>query len=278
MRVALALGLVFACLVALSVATATAREIHVDNQRGNDHNDGRLLAGVVPRGGPVRSIKQALWLAEPHDHIIITNTGEPYRESLFLMGNRHSRSEHGPLVIEGNGATLDGTGTIRPDAWTWEREDIFSFRSAHLYYQQLFEGDRTLVRRSPPVPDGGPPVMAPRQWCLSAGKLFFCVEPGKLPQDYPLSCCRLDTGITLEYVRGVVIRNFVVRGFHYDGVRVVDSRDVRLQNITSRSNGRSGVSGRGSARVELLDCHWSENGSESILSEEFSQLRQTASP
>ena len=74
------------------------------------------------------------------------------------------------------------------------------------------------------------------------GWIYFCVEPGKLPQDYLLTYAKLSVGITLYKVDDVLIHNLTVQGFQLDGINAHDSTGpCRLIEVTARNNGRSGV-------------------------------------
>ena len=79
-------------------------------------------------GGPVQSLTRGLATAQPGDRIVMSNTGEPYRESVTLFGGRNSGQRSQPFVIEGNGATLDGSLPVPPKAWEHFAGDVFRFR------------------------------------------------------------------------------------------------------------------------------------------------------
>jgi hypothetical protein len=104
------------------------------------------------------------------------------------------------------------------------------------------------------------------------GKIYFRVEGDRLPADYELSCCGLQTGVTLYHVEGLLIRDLVVQGFQLDGVAVHDVvRKTRLEHVTSRANGKSGVSVRGASLVELDNCHLAFNGQSQLRVEDFAR-------
>ena len=107
-----------ACLLAVSllpVAAAAGRDIHVSNIAGDDTFTGRVSQSVAGRSGPVRTIGKALRLAQAGDRIVVANTGQPYRESISLVGTRRSGYSQQPFSIEGNGATLDGSVAVPPE-------------------------------------------------------------------------------------------------------------------------------------------------------------------
>jgi hypothetical protein len=260
--------------IVLGFATHTlARDIFVSNAAGDDRHDGRYQQAVLPGAGPVRSIAKALRLAAAGDRIVIQNTGQPYREALSLIGSRHGGSLRGPLVIEGNGATIDGSTPIADEAWTLLSDDVFACRPARLGQQQLFL-DGVAARRRPAVRESAnPPALAPLEWCFWRGQILFRVEPGRLPQEYLPSCCGLQTGITLYYVNDVLLRDLVVRGFGVDGIAVHDVvRETRLERISSQDNGLAGFSVRGASWVELDACSAAGNGQAQLRVEEFARV------
>jgi len=252
---------------------ASARDIFVSNFAGDDRHDGRAIQSVLPSGGPVRSIAKALRLAAAGDRIVIQNTGQPYRAALSLIGSRHGGSLRGPLVIEGNGATIDGSVPIADDAWSPLSDDVFSCRPARLGQQQLFLDGRAARQRPAVRESANPPTLAPLEWCFWRGQILFRVEPGRMPGDYLPSCCGLQTGITLYYVHDVLIRDLVVRGFSVDGVAVNDVvREARLERVACQDNGLAGFSARGASWIELDACSAAGNGQAQLRVEEFARV------
>ena len=227
---------------------------------------------LVPGTGPVRTIGKALRLAQAGDRIILDNTAEPYREALSLIGGRNSGAISGPLVIEGRGAVLDGTVPIPADEWEQFSGDLFAYRPARLGYQQLFLAARPAMRHPVANEAVQPPPLAPLEWCLWRGRILLRVEEGRLPDAYQASCCGLQTGITLYYVHNVLIRDLVVQGFAVDGIAVHDVvGDTRLERVTSRDNGMSGVSVRGASWLEMDQCKLLGNGQSQLRVENFAR-------
>jgi hypothetical protein len=259
--------------VVLRCAGAPARDIHVSNVAGDDRRDGRFADARVVAGGPVRTISKALRLAAAGDRILVEKTAEPYHETLALVGSRHGGNVVRPLVIEGGGATLDGSVAIPADQWEYVAGNIYAYQPARMGHQQLFLGGRALPRRPTAFGDSAPRRLEAFEWCFWRGRIYFCTEPRKSPAEYDLACCGLQTGITLYYVRDVVIRDLTVRGFQLDGVAVHDvAQAVRLENLTARDNGLSGISVRGASLVELEGCTLAGNGQSQLRVEDFARL------
>ncbi len=244
-----------------SIANVQARDLYVDNLLGDDHHDGTAAALSARNAGPLRTITQALRLANAGDRIVLAKTDEPYRESVTLCGARNSGNGVTPFVVEGNGATLEGAEPIPPTAWQHDRGDVFRFRPARCSHQQLFIDGLPAVRRYIDSALGRLPELKPREWCLRNGEIYFCVEQGKLPADYPLSCAGMSVGVTLYKAHDIVINDLVVQGFQLDGVNAHDGvEECLLSGLTCRGNGRAGVAVMGASRVELSGCLIGDNG------------------
>jgi hypothetical protein len=268
------------CLVLVSMAAASAsgRDLFVSNTGGDDRSRGLQAQSTADRAGPVQTIRRALQFAEMGDRIIVQNTGQPYRESLSLVGCRNSGFAGRPLMIQGNGAVLDGSSPVPPDQWQHTAEGVFRFRPPVLGQQQLFLQDRPL----PQVPASRlvdrPPKLQPLQCCVFEGSLYFCVEQGKLPRDYSLTYARQETGITLYHVDNVVIADLVVQGFRLDGINAANSaRRVRLLGVTCRGNGRSGITIGGVSQVELEGCLAGNNGQAQLMTLPLSETHVVSS-
>jgi hypothetical protein len=247
-----------------------ARDIHVSNMGGDDRSDGSRLRPTIARGGPVRTIAKALRLAEAGDRIVLAKTSEPYRESVSLTSSKHSGSPLGPFIIEGNGAVLDGSTPVPDDAWRHFEADVFYFEPAGMGYQQFFLPGGAAVRHPTSHAAVRLPALEPLEWCFEDGRIYFRVESGRLPQTYRAACCGLPSGVTLYHVRDVVIRDLVVQGFQFDGIAASDGvRGARLEGVTARGNGRSGVSVSGASTIEIERSVLGNNGDSQLRNEDF---------
>ena len=260
-----------AVLLALA-APAAAREIHVDNVLGDDRASGEHAQPQVEKIGPVQTIAKALRLAQQGDRIVLAKNEPPYRESISLMGSRHSGDGNQPFTIVGNGSILDGSASIPSEAWKHYEGAVFRFRPPQMAYQQFFLNDRPAVRVVGSSMSGSPPKLNALEWCLHAGAIYFCVEPAKLPADYRLSCANYQTGITLYQVDRVAIQDLTVQGFQYDGINLSNSaRRVRIERVTCRGNGHSGVSVGGASELSIDTCLVGNNGAAQLLTLPYSR-------
>ena len=254
------------------VSPSFARDIFVSNTAGDDRFTGRISHSMPDLGGPVRTISKALRLAHRGDRIVVQNTGEAYRESLSLVGGRHSGNSHTPFIIQGNGAVLDGSAPVPPNAWEHYRGPVFRFRPARLEHQQLFLNDRPVPQVAANRLADHPPELEPLQWCLSGGHIYFCIEPMKMPEDYPLTCAKKPVGITLFHVDRVAIVDLTIQGFQLDGVNAHNSaRRVSLTGLTCRGNGRAGISVGGASQVNVVACLVGNNGRAQLLTNPISE-------
>lgn len=264
-------GCVLGLLLSLA-ASAAARDFYVDNTAGDDRFSGRQTRPTSDMGGPLRTLGRALELAGPGDRIILAATGEPYRESVSLVGRRNSGFVQAPFTIEGSGAILDGSAPVPAEWWKHAKGPVFRFRPPQKGQQQLFLDDVPLERVYASRIDEGLPELKPLQWCYYQGDVYFCVELTKLPEDYNLTYARLPTGITLYHVRDVRILNLTVQGFQVDGIAAANSaRGVYLGGITARGNGRAGVSVGGASQVEIELSVIGNNGQAQILTFPYSE-------
>ncbi|MEO2023402.1 MAG: right-handed parallel beta-helix repeat-containing protein [Pirellulaceae bacterium] len=262
-------------LVGLAAPDRCAAESHyVNNQTGDDRRDGRSpdLTGLA--SGPFRTIAKALQVAQRGDRIILAKTKEPYRESVTLQASRHSGLLNQPFILEGNGATLDGSRPIPEAAWQSvpNRPGVFRYQPRFKNHILLYLHGRPGPRVTVPRDATEPPKLAPLQWCLFRGHVYFRVEADNIPAAYVLSATALPVGITLYEARHIQIRNLVVQGFRLDGINAHDSVfDANLLSLKCRGNGRSGISVGGASRVRLEACLIGNNGLAQLRTEGHSR-------
>ncbi len=262
----------FFAVTLLAVAAASAREIHVNNVAGDDTFTGFGQRNLRDGSGSLRTIGRALQLAHSGDRIVLAKTDEPYRESISLVGIRHSGNSQQPFTIDGNGAILDGSMKVPSQAWESHGGPVFRFRPRRMGPQQLFLDNRPAVRVIADHRAAGPPELQPLEWCTYRGEIFFCVEPNKLPEDYALSFAVRQTGVTLFHVDSVALVDLTVQGFRIDGINAANSaRRVYLGGVTARGNGRAGIAVGGASRVEVEGSLVGNNGQAQLLTLPYSE-------
>ncbi len=260
------------CLMMLLCSAAAGREIFVDNVAGDDRFTGQQPTHDAGLAGPVQTIARALTLAGGGDIIMLAKTKSPYRESISLVGSRRGGTAKEPFVIRGNGAVLDGSAPVPPKAWESYQGAIFRFRPRQIGHQQLFLDGRPAAQVAVGCSAVGPPELKPRQWCSLGVYIYFCVDPTKLPGDYPLSCTSLQTGITLYQVDFATVADLTVQGFQVDGINCANNaRHVSLLGVTCRYNGRSGVTVGGSSLAAIENSQLTDNGKAQLLTLPYSE-------
>ena len=269
MRLATFMAMV--CLLSVA-AHVPAADWHVNNVAGDDHWDGMSPVSVGAQSGPFRTIGRALREAQKSDRIYVANTGQPYRESITLQAGRHSGTSLIPFLLVGNGAVLDGTAAVPAEAWQFVKSNVWRFRPRRLNHQVVYLDDKPLSRREPE--EGLLPDLQPLEWSLLNGFVYLRTEAGRRPQEYEFYHSALPVGIGLYEVRHVEVRDFVVQGYQLDGVNAHDGVfDTQLVGLTSRGNGRSGISVGGASRVRIESCLVGSNAKAQVRTEGYSHTQ-----
>ncbi len=244
--------------IALVTAPASAISIFVDNVGGSDLNNGHAPRSIGAGVGPCRTINHALKKAQKGDRVVLVDSGEPYREQVAVQAGRNSGWVGQPFVIDGQGAILDGTQPIAEDAWEHVKGDIFRFRPPRTSYQVLFLDNLPAERVD--LTKEGKIRLEPRQWCMYKQHIYFKVEKDVHPVSYKPRYGALKVGLTIYDVQNVVVKNLIVQGYQLDGINAHDnSFKVTLDSVTSRGNGRSGITAAGASRVTLENCLVGDN-------------------
>lgn len=234
-----------------SIATSDARDLVVDNVRGNDSQNDRGLVAQEASYGPYRTISRALIAARPGDRIVLTDTGIPYRECISLVGPMHSGTPLLPFEIVGNGATLDGS--VVPEMQQWEPlgDGLWGLRQNIAGFGLLFSNDGLLGAAAAPM-DGNLETLPSNSWTRVASRLVVRLPSDQSPWDREVGATLHPTGLTLYDVQNVIVKDLVVRGYRLDGINAHDRcSDIKLLNISARENGRSGITVAGASRVEI---------------------------
>ncbi len=254
-------------LVCFHMTSAFARDIYVNNVSGDDRRDGASIDLQGALGGPCRSIRRALQLAENGDRIVLAKNEEPYRESVTLQAERHSGLPNRPFILVGNGAVLDGTQPVPERSWEPAGGPNFRFRPSRLKHHLLYLDGKPALRR---LIDrfAALPQLNPGEWCTYQNFVYFCAAENRLPRNYNLSLTALPVGVTLYEVRHVELRDLVVQGFQLDGINAHDgATSVTLSGLNCRGNGRSGISIGGASRVVINACLVGNNGTAQVRTE-----------
>lgn len=265
----------FAAVLVVTVGLASpafARVIYVDNRVGNDVSDGTTAAVSGLRSGPVRSLQRAHVLLRPGDVIEIANTGEPYYDALRLVGDRCSGVPALPVVVNGNGAVIDGSEPVDPAAWVPLGGGLWRLDPKRKGWFGLVRGGEAVPEVAAPD-DAAEPNPPAGRWAAWRGSIYYGAEADEIPPNEPYRIATLEAGLFFYGVHHVVVRDLTVRHFRLDGVNAHDqTSDVVLQGVTSESNGRSGVFVGGSSVITIAGGAVRDNREASVLLRELGKI------
>jgi len=263
----LASGLLFALVILERPVMAT--ELEVDNLRGSDL---QANTGGQRLQAPYRTLQRAIDHAIVGDTIKLRVTGEPYRECVSINTRNDFGARDFPLIIDGNGATLDGTKPLGVLDWRAVGGDLFELKFRSPGYVKI------LAASDQPTPENlghltELSTLEPFQYARNSGSVYFKTRRGDVPRDYGLRVSAEQTGLTLYDVSDIVIRNLNVVGYRLDGINCHDLVvNVRFENVVSADNGRSGISVGGASRVVLANSRLAGNGDSQARAEGQSLL------
>ena len=253
------------CIV-IATQCSLGADIFVDNTIGRDSYNGLIPTLGEAKAGPVRSLTRAAQLAQQGDMINLANTGIPYYDSLSLTGERHSGTPNFPFVVNGNGATLSGLRSIPSEGWQQQAKNLWKLTSTRKGYYQLLR-DTELVPEFLISQPGDPlSSLPPGHWMSWRGSLYFRQDGHIPPTQQSFAFSADQTGISLHRVRNVVIANLKLQHFRFDGLHAQGlCRNIELDDVTSKENGRAGIVASGGSNIELFGGKVERNGRHQIL-------------
>ena len=262
--------LLFLLLVICSTPCA-AKTIYVNNMAGSDFNTGSLPDNQGGKIGPLRTIKVALRFASRGDKIVLAKTNSPYQECVTLQGAHHSGLQFAPFVIDGNGATLDGTAVVPAEEWQFIHGDVYRFTPDRGGFQMLFLDGKPAEQMPCVASTHDFSFLQPQQWCRCRGGIYFRTQKGKTPDSYDLGYAKHRVGITMYDVQHVIIQKLTVQGFQLDGINAHDNAmDCVLYDVTAAANGRSGIAINGASRVKVVECKAQQNAEVQVRCDNWS--------
>jgi len=244
----LALG---ACCGSLLAGSAVARDLYVNPATGAAAANG-LAASPAGSNGPVKTIARGLKLAGPGDTIHLAPV--VFKESATF----HNRSgEPGrPIVLDGHGATLDGSDPLNPADWQETATGLY--RNDHLLKADdfalirwffIFDGRMSHMGRCSKgtrAPFKKPEDLQPGEWSFSAAEHAFYVRiaPGQQLADARISAPIRPNGVgfggTCEHL---VVRHLTATHVYNDGFNIHGTtRDLSFEDIRAIDCGDDGFS------------------------------------
>jgi len=267
-------GLLAAVILSAVAVPCSATIFYVDNRQGSDGFDGRSPRPVSEQTGPTRTIARALKHAEFGDTIIIANTGVPYYEGVSLVGRSHSGFSNRPFTIVGNGAVIDGSRPVQPESWRRVRKGLWRMTPWRKGHFQLILDDKPLPEFRPEKRPDALPEIPKGQWMAWKGAIYYQGDEFERPALRPFRYAAHSVGVTLYEVRNVQIVDLNLRHFRLDGVNAHDrAQFVRLENVTTTGNGRSGMAVGGNSAVVIRNSEATGNRLHSVLITELGAVK-----
>lgn len=210
---------------------------------------------LVSKTGAYKTIQQAIAKAQPGDVIKLSPADSPYFESAVFHDK--SGAAGNPIILDGQGATLDGSETLRPAEWEQVSPGLYKsttlpvrlhMESAVLSrYFFVFNGK---INRMGGISKGkravmkAPADLADGEWTYIEAEKAFYVRPGAGQDLSSVRAPVLGSGVALNGdCEHLVIRNVTVTHVWNDGFNIHNrSRDIRFENIRAIECGDDGIS------------------------------------
>jgi len=250
----------------------TAKEIYVNNLVGSDKYDSTSAEPTGSIHGPVATLGKAVSLLKGGEQMIIANTGKAYRESIHLFKQGGTPAK--PTIIEGNGALLEGLGTVQPSEWTVETDGLLSIPWGNsLSFAVWIDGripppNKFDGKGKPSINDLAPGTS---YWSTEQQRGYFRLPEGKKLQDLRLEVPRRTNGLTVHECSYVTIRNLRVRFYADDGFNESGQcYGLIYENIEASHNGEQGMSAHNAVSATVFNAYFHDN-MDGIADVQFSQ-------
>ncbi|HVJ83828.1 MAG TPA: right-handed parallel beta-helix repeat-containing protein [Planctomycetia bacterium] len=258
-------------LAVVAVASpAPGRDIFVNNVGGSDTLDGGSHMVETGNHGPVRTLRKAMLIADPGDVIRIIPGAEPIREEIAISGGRQrGGTARYPIVIEGNGAVIDGAAPIEveqfdrlaPQTYRLIGEEGPIHTGGHLFV------DGARANR------GRLGSLAANEFAISSGRYVFKTEPKKSIEDYSFAAGRRTAGLVLYRTNYWIIRGLTFRNFAGDGAQVRGPAEgIAFEHCRFENNGRAGLAVQVNSKAEVRDCYVEHNVRAGVLGKAISSV------
>jgi hypothetical protein len=252
-RIRSRLGLLATLAVgALFAATpASATDIFLNNLLGSDAFDGSAPKPGKPPAGPVATLARACELLEKSDRLIMANTGKPYRGTLALSkGGTPGK----PMVIEGNGATIEGLDATKPEEWTVGENGLVSTAwDAPWGFSVVVNRRMSTIAQSLEGLAPGASV-----WVENEKRGYYRLRDGQSLSD--LEVPRYCNGVQITECGYISVRNLCCQFYYNDGFNISGvCPGLRFEHVESRWNGDEGISAHSIATLSVLDAHLHHN-------------------
>lgn len=247
------------------VSVGQARDFFVNHEHGNDTNAG------VSADAPFQTIKAALKICAAGDVIHLAKTATPYHEGIEIADNQSGLPGQ-PITIDGHGATLSGSTSLRVEEWTELGDglyrndrllpDIFPLgqpvnevllrRFFFLFNGRMVRMGRNGKGDCPPLPK--PADLKPGEWTHDLDGFYLKIDPAKTLSDERVEYPDLGNGFRTSDGRAEhwLIRNLIVTHFYADGFNINGSTlHTRFENIEAIECGDDGMSAHTASRIAV---------------------------
>ncbi|MFQ5734899.1 MAG: right-handed parallel beta-helix repeat-containing protein, partial [Planctomycetaceae bacterium] len=130
---------------------------------------------------------------------------------------------------------------------------------------RILDGKPVPEHRPKAVGDERPAVPA-GHWIVWKGSIYYRAAAGENPRKQAFRYAARSVGVTLYEARDVQVLDLTIRFFRLDGVNAHDrSLRVKVENVKSLANGRSGIAVGGSSAVVVRNCEIKDNRRHSVL-------------
>lgn len=239
--------------VLLATGPGVARDLHVA-PGGDDRADGLTAATAV------RHLAKALALAQAGDTVHLAPA--VYRESAVFHNRRGEPGR--PIILDGHGATLDGSDALPEAAWTtagpgrYRTTALPTADNVVMRWYLLFAGRPVHMGRTskgPRAPFKQPAELQPGEWTFvkAEGAYYVSLAPDQTPATARITAPLRANGVGFTGdCRYLTIRNLTATHVWNDGYNIHGvSREVRFENVRAIECGDDGLSAHEDCEVAV---------------------------
>jgi len=229
--------------------------------------------------GPLKTLQKAVRIAKPGDRILVEPTGVPFHEEVIISGvTRPSPTQDYPIVLEGNGAMLDGLVGVDPLLSRHMGGGLHRFETqlgpTHTS-DLLFIDGKPGVLGTNRLPTGRPRLDA-GQFAPWNGWLTYQVGGDDYLDRHSFAVSRMNVGLTIYRSNYWIVRNLDFRGYRLDGVRIHGPVEgLQFQNCRFLYNGRAGIAAKGLTDAVVSDSESIGNAKAAAVSRNLTRLGLT---
>ncbi|OHB57593.1 MAG: hypothetical protein A2Y07_06975 [Planctomycetes bacterium GWF2_50_10] len=253
-----------------------AKDLFVDPVEGSNLYNG-LSARPNGSGGPFKSPNHAIAIAGPGDTVHLAKA--VYSDELDLT-NKSGEPNH-PLIIDGHGATIDGSRPINISDWQqvapglyqntaiW-KEPLQQHEDFQWRWYFIFNGSMNRMghcMKGVNTPYKQPDALTDGQWTYRQKdhSFFIKIDSSKKLTDYNIAMPFRTNGVAVHGpLHDLIVRNVIATHALNDGFNITPpvngKLSVRFENIASIECGDDGLSAHGNSFVDVNGFYSAGNG------------------